>query len=262
MNEFLVGSKRFRAVAVLLTAIWIVMLFTALFSLSYLAEVLGNNTQRHSISSLSWSGYIVTSGFTGSQLEAVGVNASWVVPQVNASTVDGYSSAWVGLGGQSDETLIQVGTEHNAFGGEANYRVWYELLPSYPVAINISIQPKDIIVASITLVDSARDEWNIKIIDVTNGQAFSQIVVYNSTRSTAEWIVERPSVNSQVSKLSDFGSVTFTGCYVNIDNLIMPVGEAGFSKIQMTNQQYSVLASVSTLGSDNASFTVNYVRSG
>ena len=237
------------------------MLLIALFGLSFLSEMFGNNLQRHSISSLSWSGYLVTSGFTSSQFEVVGINASWVVPQVNASAADGYSSAWVGIGGQSDTTLIQVGTEHNSFNGEASYSVWYELLPSYPQTINVSIQPQDTIVASITLTDSATDEWNIQITDVTNGQTFTQTVVYNSNRSSAEWILERPNVNGQISSLVDFRTVNFAGCYVNIGNSVAPIGKEGYSRIQMTNQQYTVLASVSDLGSDNESFTVTYARS-
>ncbi len=182
--------------------------------------------------------------------------------RVNASAGDGYSSSWIGIGGQSDKTLIQVGTEQNSFNVQETYNVWYELLPSYAVRLtNMSVQPRDIIVASITLVNSATNEWNIQISDATNGQAFNQNFVYNSSRSSGEWIMERPTVNNQISALSDFGDLTFNGCYANVNNLIAPISELSFSKIEMTNNQYVALASVSDLGADGASFTVTYERS-
>jgi hypothetical protein len=125
----------------------------------------------------------------------------------------------------------------------------------------MTIQPQDTIVASITLVNSATNEWNIQISDAANGQVFNHNFIYNSSRSSGEWIMERPTVNNQISALSDFGDLTFNGCYANVNNVVAPISELSFSRIEMTNNQYVALASVSNLGADGASFTVTYERS-
>jgi autonomous glycyl radical cofactor GrcA len=232
------------------------------FLLSVLSAVFSNNPVSHSISSLSWSGYAVTPQVAGSQLEVIAINASWIVPKVNGSAGNGYSSSWIGIGGQADKTLIQVGTEQNAVNGQETYNAWYELLPSYAVRLtNMTIQPQDTIVASITLVNSATNEWNIQISDAANGQVFNHNFIYDSSRSSGEWIMERPTVNNQISALSDFGDLTFNGCYANVNNVVAPISELSFSRIEMTNNQYVALASVSNLGADGASFTVTYERS-
>ena len=48
--------------------------------------------------------------------------------------------------------------------------------------------------ASINLVNSDTNRWSIQISDASTGQAFSRNVVYNSTRSSGEWIMERPTI--------------------------------------------------------------------
>ena len=59
-------------------------------------------------------------------------------------------------------------------------------------------------IASINLVNSDANQWSIQISDATTGQVFSRNVVYNSTRSSGEWIVERPTINNQTSTLARF----------------------------------------------------------
>ncbi len=235
------------------------MLLAALFFLSFLETTFNNNPAGTSITSLSWTGYTVTKGFA--QLQVVAITASWVVPQVNVSSGDGYSSAWIGIGGQLDKTLIQVGTEHNVVNGQATYDVWYELLPAFAVTVsNVTIAAGDTIVASLTLLDAAVNQWNIKISDTTNGLTFDQNFVYNSTLSSGEWIVERPTINGQVTNLADFGSVTFTDCGIQANSTTGSISNFSYSRIQMVNQQAAQLASAASLGNDGSSFAVFYVK--
>jgi hypothetical protein len=49
--------------------------------------------------------------------------ATWVVPSVKKIT--GYSSAWVGVDGFSNNNLIQTGTESDFVNGKAVYRAWW-----------------------------------------------------------------------------------------------------------------------------------------
>lgn len=227
--------------------------------LSALVAIFNSNPEGRTIVSLSWAGYIISQSFN-TQLGVTAIEASWTVPQVNASAGDGYSSAWIGIGGQTDKTLIQVGTEHDSIGEQGTYSAWYELLPNFSVTINeVTIAPGDTIVASLTLINSDTNNWNIQLSDTTNGQAFNKNGVYNSTLASGEWIVERPTINKQISTLCDFGNVPFSNCQINVTNVKGAISNFTYSKIQMTNQQAAPLASVSTFSADGSSFTVSYV---
>jgi hypothetical protein len=238
------------------------MLLLIIFSfLTVLVGIFNSNPEGRTIISLSWAGYTISKGYN-THLGVTNIEASWTVPQVNTSASDGFSSAWIGVGGQTDKTLIQVGTEHDLINGQETYRAWYEMLPNFAVTINdFTIAPGDIIAASLTLIDSNTNIWKIKLNDITNEQSFNLNVNYNSTLSSGEWIVERPSISNQISNLCDFGSITFSNCQLNLNNVHGPVGNFSYSRIQMTNQLNDPLASVSTLSSDGMGFTANFVSS-
>ncbi len=256
-------KNRFRTRAIALILVWVLLLAISLMLLSVLLATLRENPQVQSVVSLSWVGYVVASNFADPQAYVIEVRATWVVPKVNVSAGDGYSSAWIGIGGQFDKSLIQVGTEHDALKGEEAYSAWYELLPDFAIKIpEIDLLAGDTVIASIALINSDINEWKIQITDVTNGQSFSKNVIYNSTRLSAEWIVERPTVNNQISRLSDFGSITFTDTYVNINHVTGTITSFPFSQVHMTNAQNTRLTSVSAISSDGSSFTVNFVAGG
>lgn len=242
----------------LLLSVWILMLLAALSALTLLEGAFNSIPDSHTIASVGWAGYIISSSFNG-QKDIVSVSASWTVPTVNPDNGDGYSSAWIGIGGQEDKTLIQVGTEHNVYNGNGSYGAWYEMLPALSTRINdFNVSPGDRISAKITLIIADSDQWSIQISDLTNGNSYSQNFQYNSTRSSAEWIVERSLVNGQITTLSDFGSVTFNDCTVQIGSQSGIIQDFTYSVVQMTNQQYERLATASLLGADGASFTVKY----
>jgi Peptidase A4 family len=257
----LAENKIHRTRIILLLIVWILILALTLGVLSLLQAYFDGNPQSSTVSSLSWAGYIVARNSNESQ-QIIGINASWVVPQVNASAGDGFSSAWIGIGGQLDKTLIQIGTEHDVIKGQKTYNAWYELLPNFAVILTeLTISPGDSMVASINLIDSATNNWNIQINDVTTGQDFNRNVNYNSTRSSVEWILERPTINNKISPLNDFGNLTFTNCCANINSLSGPLSKFSFSQIQMANSQNIKLTATSTLTADGSSFTITYIAS-
>lgn len=234
------------------------MLLAALSALTLLEGAFNSIPDSHTIASVGWAGYIVARSFND-QKDIVSVSASWTVPTVNAANGDGYSSAWIGIGGQEDKTLIQVGTEHNVYNGDVSYGAWYEMLPALSIRINdFNVSPGDRVSAKITLMIADSDQWNIQIMDLTNGNSYSQNFEYNSTRSSAEWVVERSLVNGQITTLADFGSVTFNDCTVQVGSRSGIIKDFTYSVVQMTNQQYERLATASLLGADGASFTVKY----
>jgi hypothetical protein len=246
---------------IVLSAVWILLLLAVLSFLSLLEATFSGLPDSHTIASVGWAGYIISSSFN-QQKDITGISASWTVPAVNTSGGDGYSSAWVGIGGQGDKTLIQVGTEHNVINGQAKYNAWYEMLPAYSTAIeNFTVTSGDDISASITLVNSDTNQWNIQISDATTGQIFSGDFTYNSSRSSGEWILERSTVSGQISNLASFGPVTFSDCRIALSSVTGVIANFTYSVVQMTNQQYDRLATASLLGTDGASFTVNYLMS-
>jgi hypothetical protein len=256
----LVIKVKKRRIIVLFT-VWLLLLLAVLSFLSLLEATFNALPDSHTIVSVGWAGYIVSSSFN-LRRDITSVSGSWTVPAVNASAGDGYSSAWVGIGGQQDKTLIQVGTEQNVINGQAYYDAWYEMLPAYSTKIDgITITPGDQISASITLVNSGANQWNIQITDATTGQFFSQDFVYNASRSSGEWILERSTVNGRISNLADFGSVTFSNCRVGLSSDTGVIGNFTYSIVHMTNQQYDRLATTSLLAADGASFTVTYEMS-
>jgi len=81
----------------------ILLIGLPLFALEFLSLFTGFPEQN--ITNQNWTGYMVVSD----EFEGNAVNASWIVPAVNVSAGDSYSSIWIGIGGQLDNTLIQLG---------------------------------------------------------------------------------------------------------------------------------------------------------
>jgi hypothetical protein len=161
--------------------------------------------------SANWAGY-TASGTTFSN-----VSGSWVQPNTNCSSTSGAAAFWVGLGGadQQSPALEQVGTETNCDGtGAAQTFAWYELVPSAPVRLDMTIQPGDHVSASVSVSGS---DVTVAITDQTTGASTSkQLTMSNPDASSAEWIAEAPSqCNGDLSQcqpvaLPDFGTVTFS----------------------------------------------------
>jgi hypothetical protein len=60
--------------------------------------------------SYNWAGYAVHTGTYTS------VSGNWTVPTIQTGSPSGYSSAWVGIGGFSGNSVIQIGTEQDCSG--------------------------------------------------------------------------------------------------------------------------------------------------
>jgi hypothetical protein len=206
-----------------------------------------------------WSGYMVNFGGQNNSALVTSVSASWTVPAVNPSENNTFSSVWVGIGGYGEKTLIQTGTEQEFVDGQAHYFAWYELLPDYLTHItSMHVQPGDIVIASISLVNNSTNTWTIEVNDVTRGEHFQKIVNYDSSRQSVEWIVERPNVNNVTSTLANFGNVTFTDCKSTIAGEIGVVGNFSYSQLIMVDSQDSPFVEVSSLNL-GSSFTVSYL---
>ncbi len=210
---------------------------------------------------LNWGGYSVANNFSSPKPVVTGVSGSWTVPQVKVSQNDTFSAIWVGIGGFFGHTLIQTGTEQDSINGTVYYSAWYELLPSDSVTITtIEVSAGDTMKASINLVNSALNMWSIEVTDLSNGQSFSQDVFYDSSRLSAEWIVERPDVDNVVSEIADFGSITISNCTAVVNNQVGAFGYFPSVRLFMYNTEGTRLANVSNYN-DGSSFTVTYLTS-
>jgi hypothetical protein len=245
-----------------LFVLWLVLLIASLTVLSSVITPFLRSLQSTSITSLDWAGYVTTSQLLIQQPVVNAVNASWIVPSVAVSGVDAFSAAWIGIGGQSESTLIQCGTEHDALGGQAVYSVWYEMLPENSITImDMAIFPGDVITASIAKVTSPANSWRIQVSDANTGQSFNQVFAYNSSQLTAEWVVERPTVNNKLAVLADFGSVTFTDAHAQLSSTTGTISGFANYAVAMDNVQNIQLAGPSPLTVDGSGFTVTFQRS-
>ena len=247
----------------ILIVIWIILLAASLYLLDVLLTMFSSNPQGQGLTSTGWAGYLVTSDLENPSEQVAGINASWTVPRIGVSSPDAFSSAWIGIGGYGDKTLIQTGTEHDSVNGQEYYSAWYEMLPDNAIRINsMSISPGDVITASITLINSDTHQWAIRIHDVTNNQGFYQTFIYNASRLSAEWVVEKPHLNEETTTLANFGTITFTDSYAKIGDTVGKIANFSYSQVILTNDLSKQLTSVTPLGADGASFSVTYRSSG
>jgi hypothetical protein len=239
----------------------LIVLLTSLLLLTLVVvfPLLSNSRNQHLISS-DWSGYTVVSDSNHPRPKVTSINGSWTVPTVNVSLRDSFSAAWIGIGGQFDSTLIQIGTEQDSTRGQGTYWAWYELISFSAVTIDsLRVTPGDRITASISLLDPATSTWSIEIHDVTNEESFQKNVLYPSSMLSAEWVVERPTISGVLMTLADFGQVTFTGCTATVNSTVGTVSSFPHTQIIMYDRQNTQLVSVSPLASNGSSFTVNYL---
>jgi hypothetical protein len=247
-------AERRRNYPVLLTVLLASLLLVALI----LFPLITRSPSRR-LMSFDWSGYSVASDLNNPQPEVTSINASWTVPEIKVSTEDAYCAVWIGVGGQFENTLIQAGTEQDSINGRGKYSAWYELLPDQAVTIDsLGVSAGDRISASISLSNPTANTWSIEIHDVTDGQSFQKSLIYASSMLSAEWILERPTVNNRVSTLANFGEITFTGCTATMDSRVGTISSFASIQLIMYNRQNIALVSVSPFASNDSLFTVNF----
>jgi peptidase A4-like protein len=157
--------------------------------------------------STNWSGYAVT----GSRFTSV--SASWTEPTAKCSGT-AYSSFWVGLDGDTSNTVEQTGTDADCSGSTPQYYAWYEMYPKFPVNLRGTVRPGDKLNASVTTNGSG--SFTLTITDTTQGWTNTTTARLKSAKlASAEVIAEAPSGSGGVLPLANFGTVGFTGSTVN-----------------------------------------------
>jgi Peptidase A4 family len=171
--------------------------------------------------SLNWSGYAVTGKKAYNY-----VTSTFVEPTITCPGVaDQWTSNWVGLDGYNDQTVEQDGTF--AWCGGAGdttpkYEAWYEMFPLNSVSV-FKVNPGDIITATVSYSDST-SEFSLTVSDLSTGKTSTNSFPCSTcTRSSAEWIIERPALCNNagtkcfITELADFGTTTMTGDEAQVD---------------------------------------------
>jgi Peptidase A4 family len=168
-------------------------------------------THGGSVTSANWSGYAVTPSGGG----ITAVDSTFTVPTAGLLP-PGFAATWDGIGGYSSSDLIQAGVSEDSAPSNpllgTQYSAWYELLPAGETQISgctgdasCAVTPGDSVTVDISNVSG--DTWSIAITDAGKW-SWSQDVTYTSSESSAEWILEAPTVITQ-TLLAPVGTVNF-----------------------------------------------------
>ena len=164
------------------------------------------------VTSLNWSGYAVTPA----SANITAVDSTFTVPSASLAP-PGFAATWTGIGGYSTSDLIQAGVSEDTAPSNPvlgdQYYAWYELLPADETQIsgctgdaNCTVTPGDRVTVDIHNVSG--DTWNISITD-SGKWSWSQDVTYASSESSAEWILEAPTLVAAQTPLANVGTVAF-----------------------------------------------------
>lgn len=170
--------------------------------------------------SSNWSGY----AFSGEKGSYHQISAEWTVPFVRPTPYASYSSAWIGIDGLQNSSLIQTGTGHDFVNGKPQYYAWWEILPAAATIIAKPVRPGDRMKA--VILKRTSNKWLISLQNLTQNWTFRSFKRYTGPQASAEWIVEAPQVGGYNTRLARLTPVTFTRCRINgtIPNLTQADG--------------------------------------
>jgi hypothetical protein len=226
--------------------------------------------------SANWSGYAAATNLNNPQAGSVtAVSGSWVVPTVTAtSNGTSYSAVWVGIDGYSSSTVEQIGTEQDVVNGTVEYQAWYEMYSSgkqQPVQVisSMTIEPGDSISASVQYISSGAHAGDFELTISDNSRANDSFTIYvNSARtqsptaqmSSAEWVVEAPSLGNSVANLANFGTVTFTSASATINGVTGPINDPAWQSqaMNIVSGLGTTQDTTSVLDGSGTSFSVTY----
>jgi Peptidase A4 family len=230
-------------------------LFVALASVLPIAAGGGPTAQGPNIrlrqgTSSNWSGY-AAAGAPGS---FTSVAASWTQPLVSCTSQRSASAYWVGLDGDTNSTVEQLGTEGNCNSGQPQYYAWFEMYPHRSYLVALTVTPRHVYAASVTA--QARGSYLLHLADTTTGVSFNTVQKLNSAQNaSAEVIAEAPS-SGGILPLANFGTVNFSGSTADGKAL----GSFGPEPITMQNP-YGMKATPSNLDPTGQAFSIQWSAS-
>jgi Peptidase A4 family len=163
-------------------------------------------TSTTAVGSFNWSGY-ADHGAAGTFSS---VSATWRQPGTVCSPEQELTAFWVGLDGFDNQTVEQDGTLSYCFEGAAYYYTWWELFPGGSVTVGSTVQPGDLITAS---VHRSGTNYTLSLTDVNHpANSFSTVQSCTTCENdSAEWIAERPAFSIGITPLTFFRSWNVVG---------------------------------------------------
>src|ERR1017187_1834952 len=198
----------------------------------------------------NWAGYVAATNLLVPLKHSVtDVQGSWRVPSVTSSgTLDTSSAIWVGIDGDTDNTVEQIGTEQDWTAGAPVYYAWFEMYPAGGYMVpTFTPQPGDQISAEVQFV--SKNKFILSISNLTQNIGFSITKNRSAKRTSAEWIVEAPFYR-HILPLADFGTVTFSACSATITGVVGAINDGSWQSEGLTMENplsSTVLAQQSSL---------------
>jgi hypothetical protein len=197
--------------------------------------------------SANWSGYVAANAYY------TGVQALIQAPTPAASQQLGTVASWVGIGGAETTDLIQAGIQELTVGDTISYNAWYEILPQVSRNVALTIGSGDWV--QVDIHEQAWDLWQITIVD--GPHVFQIQLPYHSSHSSAEWIVEQPSlVNGRQLPLASISGANFGQMSAIANGHPANPSQLSVQPIVLVSRTNQVKSAPSPLGHDGVSFTV------
>jgi len=209
------------------------------------------------LKSYNWSGYAVAAANNS----VSDIQANWIVPKAHCSSGNTYASIWVGIDGLNSNSVEQTGTGTDCKGSTAKYYAWYEMYPAASIKINnMPVHKGDSMHAEVKYLGSS--QYTLTITNQTTVQTFQITLGGNDKRSSAEWIVEAPSLcNSHscaIQPLTNFSTATMTNSTATIGSTTGSISAFASKKLNMVTPGNVVKASTGGLSAGGTTFTVKW----
>ena len=229
--------------------------------------------RRNANTSTNWAGLTITNFATSLGLSSFTlVVGEFNVPfgqQAFGTCSNGwdYSASWVGIDGVNNNSVLQAGTETDAYCAgtyaRPSYYAWTEWYPAAATEVtNMPVSAGDIM--GVFVYATGPSAGQAVLIDATSNQYVSMGITAPAGTtlqgSSVEWIMERPSLdNNKLATLTNF--VTSYMSSMNAAKLFAPNFYAGLppaytysSMSTMTDDSGNTLATATLLGAGAMQF--------
>jgi Peptidase A4 family len=205
------------------------------------------------LTSYNWSGYLDV-GTTDN--EYTEVSSNWVNPGVVCNST-GAVAIWAGLdGGQvGAATVEQTGVDISCATGTAQFTAWWETYPAAQVDYSVPVGAGDSMSASVTYISGV---YYMALTDHTRGWSEDTPWTATYANSSAEVIVEAPTVNGSIVNLPDFSPVVFSGSTINNAGFTSPVDGVGGTQVEYLINSAKTPIAEPTAYNGSSGFTVTY----
>ncbi|HVV18935.1 MAG TPA: G1 family glutamic endopeptidase [Pseudonocardiaceae bacterium] len=198
--------------------------------------------------STNWAGYAVdgaTHAFTT-------VESTFTLPKVTCSS-EGDTSFWVGMDGDTSDTVEQIGASGDCSGSTAYYYAWWEMYPAGVHELSNTAKAGDVFDAKVTYRGSGK--YTLYLNDKTEGWTVTKNETNNSAEdNSAEVIFEAAGPTSDaVPKFSTatMSDSTVNGSYLGSQN---PIG------IDLVRNGHSLVTAGSIDSTGDFTFTWHAAR--